>query len=142
VPNEKIEGETPMAARSGLLMLAPLALAACAQYGPEPRYAAADNVPPARVVGDPVTCVPLHQFSDTRVRNDYTIDFMRNGREGWRNTLPYRCPGLAVQNGFTYETSLSQLCSTDIIHVLETAGGLHRGAGCGLGKFVPIVLER
>jgi hypothetical protein len=123
------------------MSLLPLAAAACAPYERNAPYEAA-TVPAARVVGDPVSCLPLHQYSDTRVRDDYTIDFMRNSREGWRNTLPNRCPGLAAENAFTFKTSLTQLCSTDIIYVLETAGGLHRGAGCGLGKFVPIVLDR
>jgi hypothetical protein len=67
---------------------------------------------------------------------------MRNSREGWRNTLPNSCPGLAAQNAFTYKTSLSQLCSTDIVYVLQTAGGLHRGPGCGLGQVVPVKLEK
>lgn len=130
-----------MAPRLALLTLLPLAAAACAPYDRDARYDAS-NVPPARVVGDPVSCIQLHQANDSRVRDDRTIDFMRNSREGWRNVLPNSCPGLASQNAFTYETSLSQLCSTDIIYVLETAGGLRRGVGCGLGQFVPIVLDR
>ncbi|MEO5587657.1 MAG: hypothetical protein ABIQ81_08200 [Novosphingobium sp.] len=76
------------------------------------------------------------------MRDDRTIDFMRTSRQGWRNTLPYGCPGLAAQNAFSYKTSTSELCSVDIIYVLETAGGLRRGAGCGLGQFVPIELDR
>jgi len=127
--------------RLALMSLLPLAAAACAPYardsGPD-----ASRVPAARIVGEPVSCVPLQQFSETRVRDDYTIDFMRNGRQGWRNTLPNRCSGLTSENAFTYETSLSQLCNTDIVYPLHTAGGLNRGAGCGLGQFVPIELER
>ena len=123
------------------LALVPLALAGCTQYHRDARYDAS-RVPAARVVGEPVSCIPLFNAHDSKVRDDRTIDFMRNSREGWRNTLSNSCPGLASQNGFTYKTSLSQLCSVDIIYVLETAGGLHRGAGCGLGQFVPIVLER
>lgn len=125
-----------------LMALAPLtvglALTGCTQAdaasGPD------RNDPAARVTGEPVNCVRLNQFNETRVRNDHTIDFMRNSRQGWRNTLPNGCPGLAVQNSFTYKTSTSELCSVDIIYVLETAGGLSRGPACGLGKFVPIEL--
>jgi hypothetical protein len=130
-----------MAPRLALTLLLPLAAAACAPYDRDGRYDAS-AVPPARVVGDPVSCIQLTDARNSEVRDDYTIDFMRNSREGWRNVLPNRCPGLASRDAFTYETSLSQLCSTDIIYVLETAGGLHRGAGCGLGRFVPIVLDR
>jgi hypothetical protein len=118
-----------------------LALAGCMQAdaASEPYRS---NAPAARVTGEPVSCVRTTQFSDTRVRDDHTIDFMRNSRQGWRNTLPYACPGLATRNAFTYKTSTGELCSVDVIHVLETAGGLSRGVGCGLGQFVPIELER
>ena len=130
-----------MVFRLPILLLAGLAVVSCTPYE---RDAARDvsRAPAAQVVGEPVNCIPLHQARESRVRDDFTIDFMRNGREGWRNTLPNRCSGLALQNAFTYKTSQSELCSVDIIYVLETAGGLHRGTGCGLGRFVPIVLER
>lgn len=118
-----------------------LALVGCVQAdaasGPD-----RSNAPAARVTGEPVSCLRTREFNETRVRDDRTIDFMRNRRQGWRNTLPNSCPGLAVQNAFTYRTSTGELCSVDVIHVLETAGGLSRGAGCGLGRFVPIELER
>lgn len=130
-----------MAIRLALLALTSVALAACTPYDRDARYDAS-RVPAARIVGEPVSCIPLFNARDSKVRDDRTIDFMRTSREGWRNTLPNSCPGLASQNGFTYQTSLSQLCSVDIIYVLETAGGLRRGAGCGLGKFVPIVIDR
>ena len=127
--------------RLSLLITAVAGIAACTPYGRDARHDRS-RVPVARIVGEPVSCIPLHQARESRIRDDYTIDFMRNAREGWRVTLPYRCSGLAVQNAFTYKTSLTQLCSTDIIYVLETAGGLHRGGGCGLDRFVPVVLDR
>jgi hypothetical protein len=35
------------------------------------------------------------------------------------------------------------LCNVDIIYVLQRTGSmLQRGAGCGLGKFVPIELVK
>jgi len=122
------------------LSLVPLALAACNQEGPENAKPVA---PAAKVVGAPENCVQIPAFNQTIVRDDRTIDFIRSGSRAWRNTLPNRCPGLKNGDGFTYETSLTQLCSTDIIYVLHRMGGsLQRGAGCGLGKFVPVELER
>jgi hypothetical protein len=118
-----------------------LALAGCMEADAA-RGPYRSNAPAARVTGEPVSCLRINDFSETRVRDDHTIDFMRNGRQGWRNTLPNSCPGLAVQNAFTYKTSTGELCSVDVISVLETAGGLTRGASCGLGRFVPIELER
>jgi hypothetical protein len=98
--------------------------------------------PAARIAGEPVRCLRTTQFSDTRVRDGRTIDFMRNSRQGWRNTLPSSCPGLASRNAFTYRTSTSELCDLDIITVLDNVGGgLQRGASCGLGQFVPIELD-
>jgi hypothetical protein len=99
--------------------------------------------PDAEVVGPPTSCIQLSQFHETRVRDDWTIDFIGGpGGPVWRNALTDRCPGLKAENGITYETSLSQLCDTDIVYVLETAGGLHRGPSCSLGKFVPVKLRK
>jgi hypothetical protein len=118
----------------------PLALAGCTQQRPSERPAVA---PAAKIVGNAEDCVPINQLHESRIRDDGTIDFIRSGNRGWRNTLPQTCPGLKSADAFTYKTSLSQLCSTDIIYVLERTGGsLQRGAGCGLGKFVPVELEK
>jgi hypothetical protein len=98
--------------------------------------------PAAKVVGEPVDCLRLTEFNETRVRDDWTIDFIR-GSKVWRNTLPHRCPGLRSDDAFSYKTSQSQLCSIDTIRVLNRTGGdLQLGAACGLGKFVPLELEK
>lgn len=88
-------------------------------------------------------CVPLSQVREIRVRDDWTIDFIGGGADVWRNSLPRRCAGLESSGAVTYETSLSQLCDTEMVYVLRQVGGhLQRGTGCGLGKFVPVRLER
>ncbi|ARS26378.1 hypothetical protein [Sphingomonas sp. KC8] len=85
-------------------------------------------------------CVNLAQIRETRVRDDNTIDFHMQGGKIYRNTLPMRCPQLGFEEKFSYKTSLSQLCSTDIITVLTTTGGgLSPGASCGLGHFQEMV---
>lgn len=83
-------------------------------------------------------CIPLRSIRETRVRDDSTIDFYTNGGRIYRNTLPNSCPQLGFEESFSYATSLSQLCSVDIITVLQRGGGLTRGASCGLGTFVPV----
>lgn len=99
--------------------------------------------PAVKVVGEPGNCLRLTQFRDTKVRDDWTVDFMRNSRQGWRNTLPQRCNGLRSAGAFTYRTTASQLCRVDTINVLETTGGVpRRGNPCRLGQFVPIELEQ
>lgn len=122
------------------MSLAPLALAACTQE--EPREAPPVS-PAAEVIGETRDCLPLTQFSNTRIRDDWTIDFMGAGDKVWRVTLPNRCIGLKSADTFTYKTSLSQLCRTDIVYPLHQIGGsFDRGAGCGMGPFVPVKLAR
>jgi len=123
-----------MAARR-VAILGCLALVGCATE-PEQRPPA---TPAAVVVGPAQRCIPITAARESRIRDDWTIDFIAGDRM-WRNTLPSRCPRLRATNAFIYETSLSELCSNDIIYVLETAGGVHRGAGCGLDQFVPVKL--
>ena len=101
---------------------------------------AAAPPPEAKVVGDAISCVNIRGIRQTQVRDDQTIDFMMNGGKVYRNTLPNRCPQLGFERAFGYETSQSQLCNVDIITVLVQAGGIRRGASCGLGKFTPVEL--
>jgi hypothetical protein len=102
------------------------------------------SVPEAKEIGKPISCVPLRQIRETRVHGDQTIDFVMLGRNKvYRNKLPYSCPSLGFEERFSYKTSLSELCSTDIITVLRTSGGsLDSGASCGLGQFQPIEIVR
>ena len=89
--------------------------------------------------GKPVSCIPISQIRSTHVRDDRTIDFEVSSRRIYRNILPNNCPSLGFEKRFSYATSLSQLCSVDIIHVLWNQGsGLQRGASCGLGQFQPM----
>ena len=96
--------------------------------------------PAATPAGKPVDCVELNQIRETRVRDDQTIDFILRNSKVYRNTLPYSCPQLGFEDGFSYSTSLSRLCSVDTITVLLHLGGIQRGATCGLGQFQPVNL--
>jgi hypothetical protein len=100
-------------------------------------------VPAARETGPAVSCIQLSSIRESRVRSDSVIDFRLNGNKWVRNTLPNSCPSLGFEERYSYETSLNQLCSVDIIHVLHSyGGGLDRGASCGLGKFQPVEIEK
>jgi hypothetical protein len=114
---------------------AALALALVCAAGPALAKNRPDNLVP---VGKAVDCVQITSIRSTDVRDDRTIDFILNGNKVYRNTLPYSCPSLGFEKRFMYETSLSQLCSVDIITVLYQTSGLQRGASCGLGKFQPM----
>ena len=91
----------------------------------------------AKPAGKAESCINLRQIRESRVRDDQTIDFYMTGGKVYRSILPNRCPQLGFEQRFSYKTSLSQLCSTDIITVLMDPG-LTRGASCGLGKFQPV----
>ena len=95
-----------------------------------------DNLVPS---GKAVSCVNLSSIRNTEVRDDRTIDFIMNGRKIYRNRMEHSCPGLGSEKRFLYKTSLSQLCSVDIITVLYSSPNLNPGASCGLGMFQPMV---
>ena len=99
------------------------------------------EIPPATPVGKPVDCLSLATLRETRVRSDSVIDFVTAGGRVYRNTLPNACPSLGFEERFTYHVSTSQLCSVDIITVLQSPG-LSRGASCGLGVFQPVTLAK
>lgn len=114
--------------------LAPLAL-----FAAVPAIAAKDAPDPYVPKGEAADCIPIRAIRSTNVRDDRSIDFVMNGRKIYRNTLPQSCPSLGFEKRFSYTTSLSQLCSVDIITVLWNTGpGLQPGASCGLGKFQPM----
>lgn len=96
-------------------------------------------IPEVKLTGKPVSCVPLSQLRESRVRSDQVIDFRVSNKKWYRSTLPHHCPSLGFEQRFSYKTSLSQLCSSDIITVLQDFGGrLQGGASCGLGMFQPV----
>ena len=118
-----------------LFAAAAAALAGCIA---QPRTTPDSRAPAAVAAGEPVNCISLSSISNTQVHDDRTIDFvMRNGTI-YRNTLPVSCSSLGFERRFAYRTTLSQLCSTDTITVLQS-GGVN-GPSCGLGQFVPVRL--
>ena len=100
-----------------------------------------EAVPEAVAVGNPVDCLTLSNVRETRVHGDSVIDFHTNGNKVYRNTLPISCPSLGFEERFLYKTSTSQICSVDIITVLQSPG-LSQGASCGLGKFQPVEIVK
>jgi len=121
----------------------PLILAACAPEDPAANAArsaaAIAAAPEARMVGPAQNCIDRSQVRASVVRSDQVIDFEMNGGKVYRNTLRSRCPGLGFERAITFETSINQLCSQQIVYALQNIGGVpQRGAGCGLGEFVPV----
>ena len=101
---------------------------------------ARDRIPAATPSGAPVNCIPIVSIEQSLVRSDRVIDFVTRGRDRvYRVTLDQPCPELGFEQRFAYGTSLSQLCSTDIITVFQTTPPM-RGASCGLAPFQPVSL--
>lgn len=120
--------------RALLGILVPLAAMGCAAD----KQATAPTAPPTpEQAAAAIDCLDLAQIRESRVVDDQTIDFVLRGGQTYRSALPNKCPPLGFERAFSYNTSLSKLCSTDIITVVNTGGGPVRGPSCGLGKFVP-----
>ncbi|CAM3235202.1 Lipoprotein [Sphingomonas antarctica] len=117
------------------LLLATALIAGAAEARPR-------DIPVATPDGKAVSCLQTTRIRETRVRSDSVIDFYTSGGKVYRNTLPNSCPSLGFEEKFAYTTSTSQLCNVDIITVLQSGGGLSRGASCGLGMFQPVQLAK
>ncbi len=128
------------------LALAPLPLlilAACAPSDPagDAVRVAAEiaKAPAATVTGTGQNCINRSQVRHTVVRSDRVIDFQMAGGKVYRSTLRNSCPGLGWDRALTYETSIDELCTQQIVYSMQNIGGmLQRGAGCALGEFVPV----
>lgn len=118
-------------------LLAAASLSACSSEMRTPD--APDDVPPVRVTGAAENCISTRNIQTTRVQSDRVIDFEMTGGRVYRNTLPNRCPSLGYERAFSYDTTIGQLCSPEIIYVLRNIGGeIERTAGCAIGDFVPV----
>ena len=134
-----------IAALLTLTTAAALSLGACAPQGGA-KWAAGGNaadIPAATPTGKAVSCIPITAIRESRVRDDWTIDFRTGGDTWYRNSLPNRCSNLGFERAFSYSTSLSQLCNVDIITVFRNGGGPQGPLGsCGLGEFQPVKLAK
>jgi hypothetical protein len=83
-------------------------------------------------VGKPAHCLSIARISESRVRDDQTIDFVTHGGQVYRNRLANSCSSLALEERFGYEAPTQELCSGDTITVLPVGGS------CGLGEFQQI----
>ena len=85
------------------------------------------------------SCIALTSIARTEIVDDGTILFhMRNG-DVYRNVLRHECPMLKNRDQFAYRVNAAQLCSTDLITVLDrNALGFTRGPSCSLGSFEPV----
>ena len=128
-----------MSKRSLALAALPLLVIGCAPVERATDANPAAGAPAVTVLGEGRSCIMRDQIRQTLVRNDRVIDFEMQGGKVYRSTMAQRCPGLSFERAITYETSINQLCTNQIVYALQSVGGvLQRGAGCSLGEFVPV----
>ncbi|PKP89271.1 MAG: hypothetical protein CVT75_13455 [Alphaproteobacteria bacterium HGW-Alphaproteobacteria-14] len=128
-----------MIVRNLSLATLPLFALACAPVERATDANPAAGAPAVKVVGEAQHCITRSQIRQTTVRNDRVIDFEMVGGKVYRSTMAQSCPGLGFERSITYETSINQLCTNQIVYALQNyAGVLQRGAGCTLGEFVPV----
>lgn len=121
----------------------PLLAVACAPVERATDENPAAGAPAVSVVGEAQNCIDRSQVRRSAVRSDRVIDFEMQGGKVYRNVLAQNCIGLGFERAITYETSINQLCSTQIVYALQNIGGVpQRGAACSLGEFVPVEYVR
>ena len=87
----------------------------------------------------PLQCIRLSSIRRVTILDNSNLVFQMNGGERYLNTLPYACPGLALNQTIMYRTSLDRLCDVDVITVLASMGqGYSPRSSCGLGSFKPV----
>ena len=79
------------------------------------------------------SCINPTEIKRQKVLSDQEIQFeLRNG-EVWVNRLPRVCPGLKIQQGFSWEVRGTLVCSNqEMIRVKE------EGTPCLLGEFAKL----
>lgn len=116
-----------------LKMLLPVLLVAAATALP----AAQDK--DAGAAKPPLQCIQLTGIRRVTILDNSHLVFQMNNGDRYLNTLPYTCPGLAMNQTIMYRTSLDRLCDVDVITVLQSVGqGFTPRASCGLGSFKPV----
>lgn len=80
-------------------------------------------------------CIRLQNIKQTPVIDNKTILVEMRGKTYKRIDLLNRCSGLKIEGGFSYATSINQLCIQDSLRVLRS-GGI-----CMIEKIVDITEE-
>ncbi|MEQ8509196.1 MAG: hypothetical protein RIF37_01495 [Rhodospirillaceae bacterium] len=76
----------------------------------------------AETEGKTQQCIPLQAIEQTPVIDNKTILVEMKGNKYKRIDLVNRCSGLKIEGGFSYATSINQLCIQDTLRVLRSGG--------------------
>ena len=104
---------------------------------------ARDKAPVGHVTGPAVDCINRNQIRDTVRPDDRTIFFRVGSNRWYRNDLPQSCPRLDdLGTAISYKVTTGQLCSVDIVNIVDTTSGIGTLGACGLGKFTPFERDK
>jgi hypothetical protein len=79
---------------------------------------------PAAQAASKQVCIPLMTIAETPIIDDKTILLKQKGPEKYRRIdLLGPCPGMRF-NGYAHSTRTNELCSTDVLVVLEPVGAI------------------
>lgn len=129
-----------MTLRTILASAAAVAIAAtAAQASPADRTAKAEaklaKMIEGRVAGKPVSCLPMHQIRSSRII-DRTAIVYEVGTTLYVNRPRQGATSLDRDDILVTRTSLSQLCSVDIVRLVDPTSHIESGF-VSLGEFVP-----
>jgi len=116
---------------SGVLLAAALP-AQAARPAPEARLA---KVLEGRIAGKPVDCIQLHQIQSSQIFEKTAILY-KAGSTWYLNRPDAGANFLGRDDVLVTDTHSSQLCSIDIVRLLDSGSHFPSGS-LGLGKFVP-----
>lgn len=128
----KIASKFAVGLAAGSLLLAGVAADAKPRLTPEQQLAKSLE---GRVAGEPVDCIYTPRVMSTRVY-DKTAIVYDAGRTIYVNRPASGASALNDNDILVTQPTSSQLCSVDIVRLIDRSGGFFRGS-IGLGEFVP-----
>ena len=81
------------------------------------------------------TCIPINSIKSTKILDYSNILFYTNGGPVYLNELPKQCGPLNRCRSITYSTSLSKLCNTDTVDIMDFGSSVPKLGTCGLRQF-------
>ncbi|MCY1670703.1 hypothetical protein OVA07_06705 [Novosphingobium sp. SL115] len=127
-----VAGKIAAALAAGSLLVAGTMADAKPRLTPEQQLAKALD---GRVAGEAEDCIYLPRVTQTRIY-DKTAIVYDTGSTLWVNRPESGARSLDDNDIMLTQTFSSQLCSVDIVRMIDRTGGFWRGS-VGLGQFVP-----
>ena len=132
--------------KRNLMMIAPLALAACTATADEPpqftekQAQKLEKQLAGKTPGKPVSCISAFPRTEMIAINDRVVLYKVSNKLVYKNELLGSCSGLKYGDALVLTLHSSQYCRGDIAHTVDLPAGIHSGS-CALGDFIPYRAE-